>query len=434
MDTKGRENPRPADGKSEADCAALFRSPALAAARHRGLGPVRVITAPSAAATLWAATLATVCLGASLVLIELPERARAVGLLVPAGGLVKVRAPRAGRVERLAVGNGTRVVAGDSLAWLGSTGTLPDRGPVAALHAASLRRELNAGEALLDTEISAAAARRDGLRQRVRLLRERLLIARQEFATRTEKARLEKHRALRMDRLAADGRLARQASDDADVVALAAAADGFAARQRALALEAEIMAATAQIESELRYEAQQRAAQAARREGLLRDLTSSELRSVEELRAPAAGVVAGVLVRAGSAVRPGQTLMTIYDRDAPLEAQLFVAADSAAFLRPGQSVELRLRAYPHQTFGTVPAVVADIGAIAMPAQEFDVAVPIAGPVFEIRAKLADPAVTAFGDRWVLPPGTLIEADLIRRRWPLYGWLFRALGDRLARWD
>lgn len=69
----------------------LFRATAVAAARYRGFGPVSVVSAPGAGLTSLVAIFALSAIAAGLVLIELPERARAVGVLLPVGGIVKVR-------------------------------------------------------------------------------------------------------------------------------------------------------------------------------------------------------------------------------------------------------------------------------------------------------------------------------------------------------
>jgi membrane fusion protein len=97
-------------------------------------------------------------------------------------------------------------------------------------------------------------------------------------------------------------------------------------------------------------------------------------------------------------------------------------------IKLGQLVELQLRAYPHQLFGTQTATITDISAAAIPIREIEIGVSFSGPVFEIRAALASANVIARGDNWRLPPGTLFDANLIRRRWPLYRWLLRSITD------
>jgi hypothetical protein len=89
----------------------------------------------------------------------------------------------------------------------------------------------------------------------------------------------------------------------------------------------------------------------------------------------------------------------------------------------GQRAELRLRAYPKELFGTLAATVTSIAATALPPAEIGAGVRSAGKVFEIRAAIGGRAILADGRAWPLAPGTTFEADLVRRRWPLYRWLF-----------
>jgi len=160
----------------------------------------------------------------------------------------------------------------------------------------------------------------------------------------------------------------------------------------------------------------------------LREITESELQSALELTSPGDGAVAGLSVRAGSLVQAGQILMTLHDPRDVLEAYLYVSADNAGMIELGQAVELQLRAYPHQLFGTHTATITSVSAVAIPMHEIDAGLAIAGPVFEIRAALASTTIQARGNTWSLLPGTVFSADLIRRRWPVYQWLLRSITD------
>src|SRR5690606_8475361 len=95
------------------------------------------------------------------------------------------------------------------------------------------------------------------------------------------------------------------------------------------------------------------------------------------------GRVARVSVRAGQAVRPGQTLVTLQRGEADLEAWLYLSSANAGLLRTGQEVQLRLDSYPHQMFGTLPATIASISHVALLPSDLDVPLAIAGPVFEL---------------------------------------------------
>ena len=403
----------------------LFREAALAAERYQCFGPVVVVTPPSAMLTLWVSMLAVAFLIASTRLIEIPERARAVGILLPANGLLKVRARRAGWVERLSVENDTPVERGQLLMWLSDGQQAPDRRPESTLRIASLNNELDLLEITLAQDLRAAEARRLVSRRRLELIRSQLLAAEQEVRTRSNRAEVEQRRARRVAALANAARIANQTADEHAARALAAEAETHLATQRVLALRDEIAALEHAISEAAAMPELLRTSTQMRRETLLREIARSELLSAIEVTAPDDGKVAGLAVRAGSYVQAGQVLLTLYDPGAPLEARLYVSADNAGFIRIGQPVELRLRAYPHQLVGTVPAVVTAVSGVAIPARETAAGPALSGPVFEIRAALANDSVAGHGAVWQLPPGTSFEADLIRRRWPLYRWLWRS---------
>ncbi|MFQ6005740.1 MAG: membrane-fusion protein, partial [Woeseia sp.] len=112
----------------------------------------------------------------------------------------------------------------------------------------------------------------------------------------------------------------------------------------------------------------------------------------------------------------------------PLEAWLYLPSGKAGQLRAGQAVQLRLDAYPHQMFGTLGAVVSQVSTIALLASDLTVPLPIDGPVFEVRASINRDSIVALGSSWPLSPGTSFQADVVRQRYRLYEWLFRAILD------
>ena len=131
-------------------------------------------------------------------------------------------------------------------------------------------------------------------------------------------------------------------------------------------------------------------------------------------------------------VAAGDVLMTVYAPESRLEARLFLSPDNAGMVAVGQRVELQLRAYPHQYFGTRSAVVTAISTIVLPPGEIDADLPVKGPVFVVRARLRHARIEARSRSWTLPPGTSFQADLVRARWPLYRWVLRSVAGDPAR--
>lgn len=403
---------------------ALFRTSAIRAAEYRWFSPVQIVTPPSAPIALTLAILAIGGLLLALIAIEIPERVRASGVLMPSQGLLKVRSRRSGWVDRLSVSEGANVVRGQTLLWLTDTQSAPDRGPETVTRIESLQNELLLAEQSVEQEIAGIEARRQYRHRRTKLLGSQLAAARSEHLVRRSQSSLQNDRASRIALLVAEGLLAEQSADDATIAALQAEATSQAAWQQVLALQDNLLLLERQSLEDAESPALLRMKARREREATLREIAESELRSATTVTAQINGLATGLSVRPGSYVQAGQVIVTLYDPADRLEAHLYVSADNAAMIKVGQRVELQLRAYPHQLFGTQAAVISSISAAARSDRENDLPVPVHGPVFELRARLESATVSARGVDWPLPPGTMFTADIVRRRWPLYVWLLR----------
>lgn len=405
----------------------LFRNRAAKAAEYRWFSPVLIITPPAVFPACVLAAAAVACLLAALMIIEVPERIRATGVLMPSQGLLKVRAWRSGQVTNLSVANGEMVTEGQPLMWLTDEQQAPQSEPESVERLASLRRELRLMETTLEQDVMAAESRTRLNRRRKELLEKRLGVAEAEHVTRQQQTGLQEGRAQRVSKLAAEGIVAAQSADELQASALQARALGQVARQQVLALQDEVAQLTAELQRDAVAPLSLRTHAGIRRQQLLREIAAVAVRSAGELSAPGNGIVAGLSVRVGSFVQSGQTILTIHDNAEPVEARLYVSADNAAMISRGQRVELQLRAYPHELFGTQSAIVTMVSATALSAGDLDIATRFSGSVFEIRAALETTSIAARGAAWPLPPGTAFDADLVRRRWPLYRWLWRSGG-------
>jgi membrane fusion protein len=421
-----------ADDAAATEDAPLFREPAAAARRQRWFGPARVSMPPSAAFAIGTAGLVIVLLGTAVVSIEIPDRVRTYGVLLPPEGLLKVKAPRAGRVEYLAVANGDSVTPGQVVLRLSGAQRAPGREPEPAVRIASLQRERLLLEEAAERQAAVAAGRDSLNRRRLQLTEARIGAARAEAGVREEQAVIAAARADRIRKLAAANAIAADAVADAAAAVLLSRAAKLAARQRLLALQDERLLIEQQLARDAESLAAMRSETGVRREAILRQIAASELQSVLEITAPGGGIVSGLTVRIGEDVAAGDVVMTLYAPESRLEARLFLHPDNAGMIAVGQSVELQLKAYPHQFFGTQTAVVTAISTVALPPAEIDTDVVLTGPAFVVRARLTHAAIRAGGRSWPLPPGTSFQADLVRSRWPLYRWLLRAASGEPVR--
>jgi membrane fusion protein len=126
----------------------------------------------------------------------------------------------------------------------------------------------------------------------------------------------------------------------------------------------------------------------------------------------------------GESVQQGQPLLVLQTGDAELEAWLYVATGSGGTLRPGQRIDLRVDAFPHQIYGTQRAIVESVSATALRPAELRVPLAIHGPVFEVRARLLTREIVAANNRWPLIAGLSFQADIVQDKYRLYRWMLR----------
>ncbi len=88
-----------------------------------------------------------------------------------------------------------------------------------------------------------------------------------------------------------------------------------------------------------------------------------------ELKAPQAGIVKDVATHTiGSVVSPGTILLTLVPRDEPLQAEVMINNDDVGFVHEGQSVKVKLAAYPFQKYGMVDGKITHVSADATDGQ------------------------------------------------------------------
>jgi len=128
----------------------------------------------------------------------------------------------------------------------------------------------------------------------------------------------------------------------------------------------------------------------------------------------------------GSTVMAGQLLSVLSVRYAPMQAMLFVPSRALAHMQPGKILQLRLTAFPYETFGQVQAVVERVELSTLP--ETDLAVTAAGDggqdtYYKATARvLLAPQQTTDGIAVVLRSGMPLEASVEVERRTLLAWV------------
>lgn len=137
------------------------------------------------------------------------------------------------------------------------------------------------------------------------------------------------------------------------------------------------------------------------------------------LRAPQAGTVKDLSTHTiGTVVAPGTVLMSLVPKDEPLRAEVMVRNEDAGFIHLGQSVKVKLAAYPFQKYGMIDGVIDHIGP--------DVADPAAGsrdgldPAqamarYPVWIRLSSQQLTVDDKALLLTPGMQVVADIHQGR-------------------
>ena len=353
------------------------------------------------------------------------------GVLLPAGGVLRLVAPRAGVVLAIGAAQGSQVAGGDTLFRLSeeqSSAAGSTQAAVAATLAqrqGSLRDELRAqGEqtrhqaAALDARI---ASMESGVAQQER-----------EIALQRQRVALVRDVAGRYPDLVRSGAVspveatekqtelldqeARQAELERALVATRSELASLRADRAALPLAAG--RESQQIHREMQALAQAEAENDAKREA--------------RVLAPQGGEVATVLAAPGQSVVAGQTLATLLPAGSALEAELYVPTRAAGFVRPGTVVWLRVDAFPYERFGQLRGNVREVARSTAAPSELaaglgDHLAADAPGVYRVRVALdADSAADALPWRAALKSGMRVQASLVAERRTLVQWAIEPL--------
>jgi HlyD family secretion protein len=371
------------------------------------------------------------------VLGKLDIVAVAHGKLVPLHDVQIVQPIEQGRVSEVLVREGERVHAGQVLMRMDEVNPLADRNTLESrlreTRLAMRRVEAELGLARwgrLDDEDPVAFSRaqaqylanRRGLEQN--LAAERAREERAAFdlrAAEQTRAKLERtiahyrEQEAAYERLAGEGFVGRiQARDktreriehEQDLAAQAALAEGLRASVR----EARHRIAATESEYHRALEAE-RAQLATQIEGLEQEHAKAAYRHAQfDLKAPRDGVVKDLATHTpGTVVAPGTVLMTLVPDDR-LRAEVWVAQEDAGFVRPGQTVRLKLAAYEFQKYGMASGRVALLSADASETRPPQAGAPDVS-TYRALVEIDSPYLRADGTRHAMTSGMRVAAEI-----------------------
>ncbi len=399
----------------------LYRKEAIAHQRERAWGELVVSTPRIARVFAWVGVLLAAAFIAFLATAQYTRKARAPAVLAYANDPVLLSASEAGTVTSVDVKSGDSVKAGQRLATISTERNASGEAVFAAgARDADARRAAIAGErkqaqALINAQQAQLTARIDALMaEDTQLGRE--IDAQADRVTQL-KVQVERYRQLARDKFAPELQVQQKQDDLAEqVVKLESLKRTRAGIQRDVAIaRTELPTLRATMEGKL--------ALLSRDEAMLAQSSRESLaRRAYEVTAASDGMVERVIALAGQSVIIGAPLMQVQTGPRVLMADIYVPTRSAGFLREGQTVRLAIDAFPMERFGHASAIVNDVGRSVIAPGDSLLPASVKEPVFRVRATLASPAITAYGETYPLKSGLSAQADIALDERPLYRWV------------
>ncbi len=137
-----------------------------------------------------------------------------------------------------------------------------------------------------------------------------------------------------------------------------------------------------------------------------------------ELRATETGTVKDMATyKPGAVVQPGAALLNIVPKDEPLMAEVAIRNEDVGFVAVGQSVKLKLQAYPFQKYGMLEGMAEVIGADSSANDPQKAVAQGQNPQsYKVLVKLASQELrSTTGDVLRLAPGMLVQAEIHQGR-------------------
>lgn len=418
----------------------LFRPEALRHRQGEWLGTLQ-LSQPLPLAWITTGVVASVlALGLFLAWGQGSRRVQVSGVLIPAGGLVRIVPPQVARVQRLAVQEGQPVQAGQLLM------TLAVGDPrLAGAPQGQLQQTFDARlQSLADTEQQTrrvAEAEQQSLAQRIEALQRELQQLAQQVQFHQQRLALAEQAQARLESLAGQQFVSTAQVQAKQEEVMGLRADGAALLRQRASLARDLADLQAQARELPAQTAQQLQALARQRDEIRETATRADPAAADRVlpvTAPMAGTVTAIYAGAGQAVSDEFAMASLWPAGAPLQAHLYAPSSALGFVRPGQPVRLRLQAFPYQKYGWLDGTVSQVAQA--PAQATELATlpltPQGGspqPLYRLVVTLSAQGMRAGGQVQPLQPGMQLDADIQLERRRLIEWVLEPLLGWRQRW-
>lgn len=147
--------------------------------------------------------------------------------------------------------------------------------------------------------------------------------------------------------------------------------------------------------------------------------------SFKQLTSPVAGTIQQLEVHTiGGVVEAARPLMVVVPARGGIEVQARILNRDVGFVHVGQSVAVKLEAFPFTRYGTVPGTVRSISRDAVQDEEL-------GAVYVATIELERASIEADGQRYQLSPGLAVTADIRTGSRSIFSYLLSPLQSTVS---
>lgn len=360
------------------------------------------------------------------------RREKAVGFLVAEPQIIRVGAPRSGRVQEIRVSEGQHVKKGDVLLVIDPDPTLVNGRPSARVeieNIAKARAEIAERIEIIKTQSSAKqqeiGARIDAVLSQMSALQAGLVL---------QKRTIE----LISDQLATGTKLV--SSGSISTVELqrreTSLQDARLNEQTLLYTAGQNEALIAELRGQLRQIPIEAELKISELKQALLELGQREAdangKIASQIIASTDGVVDTLLTNEGQNIEGGATIISILPEATTLFAEMYVPSKAIVFVEEEQNVRIAYDAFPFTKYGFAEGKVRSVANTVLRPDEIRKPVSPIGPTFRVLVELERQDVISDGKTIRLRPGLTLNADIVTERQSLASWILRSVVQLWAR--
>ena len=410
----------------------LFRKEVFDAKANSWLGEVVLIRPLSFHLIVIVVAVITTGALAYLVWGEYTKKAKASGYVIPNDGVIKLAPQSGGLLTELRVKEGQQVEQGQVVGTINTERTTANGEAQAEImkqltaRRSSFLQDKEKISALYDQQQKAAADRRANLTSELAQLDRNLQIQRKRLTI--SESILATQRRLHSEKFISDLALQQREQES-----LTEQSTMETLNRAKTSLQRDLAAIVSEEKALPIRRANELAALDRSLSGLEQDKIEVESRREIQITAPQAGTITAIATDVGKIVQAGQPILSVIPKGASMQADLYIAARSAGFIREGSRTLLQYQAFPYQKFGTHEGTITRIARVAVPASELPFPAAQGELYYVARVQLAKQTVTAYGSEVPLQAGMLIDANILLDRRTLFEWVFEPLFSISGRW-